>query len=99
MPTLKVGGVVVLPNPDADGAGHHLGQIRQTGSPGAGHPAGVRRAGPCRCGSTSPLPIVFADLYAAPSPTAIYQHLLARWEAAGLGEQEKADRSVRGDSS
>ena len=42
-----------------------------------------------------PLTVVFADVRSALSG-GVYQELLSRWKAAGLGEQEKADRSYGG---
>jgi long-chain acyl-CoA synthetase len=91
--TFKIGGVVVLPNPDADGPAI-IGQIRETGA----HVlitlrefGGLARAVQAHV----PLTVVFADVREAVSPS-VYRHLMARWEAAGLGEQEKADRSYGG---
>ncbi|MEA3340743.1 MAG: AMP-binding protein, partial [Chloroflexota bacterium] len=45
--------------------------------------------------SMSALTVVFADIREVVSPL-IYRQLLARWEAAGMGEQVKADRSYGG---
>jgi long-chain acyl-CoA synthetase len=91
--TLKIGGVVVLPNPDADGPAI-IRQIRETGA----HVLITLRefGGLARAVQTHvPLTVVFADVREAVSPN-VYRNLMARWEAAGLGEQEKADRSYGG---
>jgi long-chain acyl-CoA synthetase len=91
--TLKVGGVVVLPNPDADGPAI-IEQIRQTGAQvlvTLREFAGLARA----VQEHVPLTLVFADFREAVSAS-VYKHLLARWEAAGLGPQEKADESYGG---
>jgi long-chain acyl-CoA synthetase len=91
--TLKVGGVVVLPNPDADGPAI-IGQIRQTG---ARTLVTLREFGALvrAVQAHAPLTVVFADVREAVS-THVYRQLLARWEAAGLGQQEKADESYGG---
>ncbi len=98
--TLKIGGVVVLPNPDADGAAI-IGQIEQTGAQVLvtlrefGGLALAAQAQATYARSTSALTVVFADVREAVS-SSIYRELVARWEAAGLGEQIKADRSYGG---
>ena len=101
--TLKIGGVVVLPNPDADGPAI-IEQIRQTGAQVLvtlrefGGLARAVQAHPQSLGLRTkgvPLTLVFADLREAVSAH-VYRQLLARWEAAGLGEQDKADRSYGG---
>jgi len=96
--TLKVGGVVVLPNPDADGSAI-IEQIRQTGAQvlvTLREFGGLARAVQAHI----PLTVVFADLREAVGQlrwhAQTYRQLLARWEAAGLGEQDKADRSYGG---
>ncbi|HUV89895.1 MAG TPA: alpha/beta fold hydrolase [Anaerolineae bacterium] len=91
--TLKIGGVVVLPNPDAD-APAIIEQVRQTGAQvlvTLREFGGLARA----VQAHAPLTLVFADVREAVS-TSVYKQLLARWEAAGLGEQDKADRSYGG---
>ena len=99
--TLKVGGVVVLPNPDADGPAI-IEQIRQTGAQvlvTLREFAGLARlALSVAEGAVQehvPLTLIFADVREAVSPP-VYKQLLARWEAAGLGPQEKADESYGG---
>ncbi len=90
---LKIGGVVVLPNPDADGQ-QIIGQLRETGAKvlvTLREFGGLARA----VHAHVPLTLVFADVREAVSPL-VYRQLLARWEAAGLGEQDKADRSYGG---
>jgi len=91
--TLKIGGVVVLPNPDADGPAI-IEQIRQTGAQvlvTLREFGGLARA----VQAHAPLTLVFADLREAVSGQ-VYKQLLARWEAAGLAPQEKADESYGG---
>ena len=91
--TLKIGGVVVLPNPDADGPAI-IAQVRETGAQvliTLREFGGLARAVQAHV----PLTVIFADVREAVSPN-VYRQLMARWEAAGLGEQEKADRSYGG---
>ncbi len=91
--TLKMGGVVVLPNPDAD-APAIIEQARETDARvlvTLREFAGLARA----VLEHAPLSLVFADLREAVSAT-VHKQLLARWEAAGLGERDKADRSYGG---
>jgi long-chain acyl-CoA synthetase len=91
--TLKVGGVVVLPNPDADGPAI-IEQIRQTGAQvlvTLREFGGLARAVQAHV----PLALVFADVREAVS-SQVYKELLDRWEAAGLAPQEKADESYGG---
>jgi long-chain acyl-CoA synthetase len=91
--TLKVGGVVVLPNPDASGRAI----IRQIQETGAKVLVTLREFGELarEVREQVPLTVVFADVRSAVSG-GVYQELLARWKAAGLGEQEMADRSYGG---
>ena len=91
--TLKVGGVVVLPNPDASGRAI----IRQVQETGAKVLVTLREFGELarEVREQVPLTVVFADVRSAVSG-GVYQELLARWKAAGLGEQEMADRSYGG---
>ena len=91
--TLKVGGVVVLPNPDAGGRSI----IRQIKETGAKVLVTLREFGGLarEVREQVPLTVVFADVRSAVSG-GVYQELLARWKAAGLGEQELADRSYGG---
>jgi len=91
--TLKIGGVVVLPNPDADAAAI-IKQAHQTDSQvliTLREFGGLARAVKAQV----PLKLVFAELRDAVS-SHVYKDLIARWEAAGLGEQDKADRSYGG---
>ena len=91
--TLKVGGVVVLPNPDASGQSI----IRQIKETGAKVLVTLREFGGLarEVSEQVPLTVVFADVRSAVSG-GVYQDLLVRWKAAGLGEQEMADRSYGG---
>jgi long-chain acyl-CoA synthetase len=91
--TLKVGGVVVLPNPDAGGEDI----IRQVQETGARVLVTLREFGGLarEVREQVPLTVVFADVRSAVSG-GVYQELLSRWKAAGLGEQEMADRSYGG---
>jgi len=92
--TLKIGGVVVLPNPDAD-APRIIEQVRQTGARvlvTLREFAGLARAVQARV----PLNVVLADVRNALSAR-VYRQLLARWEAAGLrprDEDQVEDGSV-----
>jgi long-chain acyl-CoA synthetase len=90
---LKVGGVVVLPNPDADGPAI-IGQIRETGAQvlvTLREFGGLAKAVQAHV----PLTLIFADIREAVS-TSVHRQLMARWEAAGLGEYDKADESYGG---
>ena len=91
--TLKIGGVVVLPNPDAD-APAIIEQIRQTGAQVL---VTLREFGALARAVQAhvPLTLIFADVREAVSAS-VYKQLLARWEAAGLGERDLADRSYGG---
>ncbi|UCG22014.1 MAG: long-chain fatty acid--CoA ligase, partial [Deltaproteobacteria bacterium] len=91
--TLKVGGVVVLPNPDADGPGI-IGQIKETR---ARVLVTLREFGELarKIREEIPLTVVFADIRSALSAS-VYRKLMDRWKAAGLGEQEIADRDYGG---
>jgi long-chain acyl-CoA synthetase len=91
--TLKVGGVVVLPNPDASGRSI----IRQIQETGAKVLVTLREFGGLArtVREEVPLAVVFADVRSAVSG-GVYKTLMARWKAAGLGEQEMADRSYQG---
>jgi long-chain acyl-CoA synthetase len=91
--TLKIGGVVVLPNPDADGPAI-IEQVKETDAQvlvTLREFGGLARAVQAHV----PLTVVFADVRSAVA-SGVYRQLLARWEAAGLGEQEMADRSYGG---
>ncbi|HIQ00681.1 MAG TPA: alpha/beta fold hydrolase [Anaerolineales bacterium] len=86
--TLKIGGVVVLPNPDADGP-RIIEQIRQTGAKvfvTLKNFGGLVRAVEAQV----PLKIVLTDIRAAVSGR-VYRQLVARWEAAGLGPEDEAE--------
>jgi long-chain acyl-CoA synthetase len=91
--TLKIGGVVVLPNPDAD-APAIIEQIRQTGAKVL---VTLREFGTLARAVQAqiPLTLIFADVREAVSGP-VYNHLVARWEAVGLGEREMADRTYGG---
>jgi long-chain acyl-CoA synthetase len=91
--TLKVGGVVVLPNPDAEGPGI----VRQIQETHAKVLVTLREFGGLARTVQEQvlLTVVFADVRSAVS-TGVYGQLLARWKAAGLGEQEMADKSYGG---
>ncbi|MEW6666041.1 MAG: alpha/beta fold hydrolase [Thermodesulfobacteriota bacterium] len=91
--TLKVGGVVVLPNPDADGPAI-IRQIRETA---ANVLVTLREFGALarEVQVQTSLILVFADIRSTVSP-GVHRQLMARWRAAGLGEQEIADRSYGG---
>jgi long-chain acyl-CoA synthetase len=87
--TLKVGGVVVLPNPDADGPSI-IRQIKETGAKvlvTLNAFGGLARSVQEHIRIT----LVFADMRKAVSP-GVYRELLDRWRAAGLGEKEMADK-------
>jgi long-chain acyl-CoA synthetase len=86
--TLKIGGVVVLPNPDADAA-MILEQIKQTDTQVivtlkdfAGLATAVQKYAPVK--------VILSDISKAVS-SRVYKQLLARWDAAGLGKQEDLD--------
>jgi long-chain acyl-CoA synthetase len=91
--TLKVGGVVVLPNPDADGPGI-IGQIKETR---ARVLVTLREFGELarKVREEISLTVVFADIRSALSGS-VYRKLMDRWRAAGLGEQETANRDYGG---
>ncbi len=81
---LKIGAVVVLPNPDADAA-NIIKQARQTDAQvlvTLSDFGGLAKAVQERV----PLKVVLADLRDAVS-SRVYKHLIARWDAAGLGQQ------------
>ncbi|UCF61251.1 MAG: alpha/beta fold hydrolase [Anaerolineaceae bacterium] len=86
--TLKVGGVVVMPNPDADAA-MILEQIKQTDTKVivtlkdfGGLAKAVQKYAPAK--------VILTDIRKAVSAR-VYKQLLARWEAAGLGKQDDLD--------
>ena len=88
--TLKVGGVVVLPNPDADMA-RIVEQVRQTGARvfvTLKNFGGLVRA----VESQVPVRVVLTDIRAAVSART-YRRLVARWEAAGLGPEDEAEET------
>jgi long-chain acyl-CoA synthetase len=91
--TLKVGGVVVLPNPDADGPGI-IGQIKETR---ARVLVTLREFGELarKVREQIPLTVVFADIRSALSGS-VYRTLMDRWKAAGLSEQEITDGDYGG---
>ena len=91
--TLKIGGVVVLPNPEANGP-QIVEQARQTGVRvliTLKHFGGLARA----LGAQDLLGTVFVDMRSA-VPAGVYEGLLARWEAAGLGQQDPPEESDAG---
>ena len=91
--TLRVGGVVVLPNPDADGP-KIIEQVRQTEAKVL---VTLREFGKLAQAvqAHAPITVVFADIRETVS-SRVYKELLGRWEAAGFGEPEKADRTYGG---
>jgi len=91
--TLKVGGVVVMPNPDADG----LAIIRQIEETSANVLVTLREFGELarKVRKHVPLTVVFADIRSAVSG-GVYRQLMDRWKASGLSDQEVADRSYGG---
>jgi len=91
--TLKIGGVVVLPNPDADGPAI----IRQIKETGAKVLVTLREFGALvrKMGEHFQLAVVFVDLRSAVTPS-VYRQLMTRWKSAGLSEPERADRSYGG---
>ncbi len=91
--TLKIGGVVVLPNTDADGR-QIIEQARQAEAKvlvTLNHFGELAQA----VQKHVALKLVFADIRTVVSPR-VYKHLLARWEAAGLGRQDEAPKSSDG---
>ncbi len=90
--TLKIGGVVVLPNPDADARQI----VRQVSETGAKVLITLREFGSLARAvreDTALDTVVLADIRNAVSAR-VYRQLLHRWEAAGLGGQtadEEAD--------
>ncbi len=85
--TLKIGGVVVLPNPDADAPQI----IRQVGETGAKVLVTLRDfSGLARAvqENTALETVVFADIRNVVSAR-VYRQLMQRWEAAGLGRQDE----------
>lgn len=92
--TLKIGGVVVLPNPDAD-APQIVRQVSETGAKVLitlrefGSLARAVRA------KTALDTVVLADIRNAVSAR-VYRQLLHRWEAAGLGEQSADETADAG---
>lgn len=90
---LKIGGVVVLSNPEAD-AGHILEQIRQTQSKvlvTLDEFAGLATA----IQEHFPLIVVLADIRNAVS-NRVYRQLLARWQAAGFSPDQDVLQVVSG---
>jgi long-chain acyl-CoA synthetase len=86
--TLKVGGVVVLPNPDADAA-MILEQIKQTDTQvivTLKDFGGLAKA----VQKYLPVKVILTDISKAVS-SRVYKQLLARWETAGLGKQDDLD--------
>jgi long-chain acyl-CoA synthetase len=86
--TMKIGGVVVLPNPEADGQ-QIIQQIRQAGvevliTLGAFS----RLAKEVR--KRLPVKIVLAEIRNAVS-SRVYRQLLTRWEAAGLSRKDEPE--------
>jgi long-chain acyl-CoA synthetase len=86
--TLKIGGVVVLSNPDADGP-TIVKQIRQTEAKvlvTLKEFGGLARA----VQTSMPLKVVLTDISKAVSAR-VHKQLLARWEAVGFGQQNEAE--------
>jgi long-chain acyl-CoA synthetase len=87
--TLKIGGVVVLPNPDADGS-QIITQAAQTGARvlvTLKDFGGLTQA----VQAHTPLQVVLADLRNVVSGR-VYKQLLSRWEAAGFSRGETPER-------
>jgi long-chain acyl-CoA synthetase len=91
--TLKIGGVVVLPNPDADGP-QIVEQIGQTDPKVL---VTLRAFGGLAktVQAHTPLQVVLADVRNVVSAR-VYKQLLARWEAAGLGQRDELEESEAG---
>ncbi len=91
--TLKVGGVVVLPNPDANAAEI----IRQASETEARVLVTLREFGRLALAVRDEvdLTLLFADVQGAVSPRT-YRQLMARWDMAGFVRPEMADRSYGG---
>jgi long-chain acyl-CoA synthetase len=86
--TLKIGGVVVLPNPDADRQGI-IEQVEETGARvlvTLRNFSGLAKA----VQEHVPLTVIFADIRAAVTVRA-YRQLVARWEMAGLGHRDEPE--------
>jgi len=79
---LKIGGVAVLPNPDADSS-QIIEQARQTAAQVLVTLTDFGRLAEAVQASV-PLTVVFADVRDAVTPR-VYKELLRRWEAAGFG--------------
>jgi len=90
---LKIGGVVVLPNPDADAAAI-LHQIAETGAKvlvTLREFSGLARVVQERFA----IKVVLAEIRDAVSAR-VYRQLLARWEAAGLSRQQETEERIPG---
>jgi len=84
--TLKVGGVVVLPNTDADAA-KIIEAMRQTKAKVLVTLSEFAQLAE-HAKEQLPLKVVYADIRNAVSPK-IYKQLLGRWQAAGFAPQDK----------
>ena len=84
--TLKVGGVVVLPNTDADAA-QIIEAIRQTNAKVLVTLSEFAQLAE-RAKKILPIKVVYADIRNAVS-SRIYKQLLGRWQAAGFAPQDK----------
>jgi long-chain acyl-CoA synthetase len=88
--TLKVGGVVVLPNPDANEA-QIVEQVKQTQAQvlvTLTNFSGLAKA----VQAHTSLKVVLADIRNVVSAR-VYKHLITRWEAAGLGRRDERPKS------
>jgi long-chain acyl-CoA synthetase len=92
--TLKIGGVVVLPNPDADRP-QIIEQARQTAAQVLVTLRDFDRLAEAVQASV-PLTVVFADMRDVVSAR-VYKDLLRRWEAAGFGGRDGSKARPAGD--
>ncbi|MSP13881.1 MAG: alpha/beta fold hydrolase [Chloroflexi bacterium] len=90
----KAGGVVVLPNPDADAA-HITRQVQDTGAKALVTLKDFGRLARTVREQTSLSTIIFSDIRSAVS-SGVYRKLMARWQAAGAHEPETAPITSEG---
>jgi len=92
--TLKIGGVVVLPNPDAD-APHIVEQVRQTDARVLVTLREFGRLAEAVREQTVLDTVVLADIRNAVSPRE-YRKLMARWEEVEIGERDELEAAGAG---